>query len=246
MSNNKTAVPGMGNSFGLPNSQGPVTAPIGATQNQDYRGTCFPGMNQGAPSVQGDAHKPIMGFLYSVSRTANGEYWPLYLGLNTIGRGTSCSVRLQEGMITDNHAELVIRTMKNPDRIMAFIKDSASTCGTMLNGTSLGFEPQECHNGDIITIGEHYELYLILVDAKSMGLSVNKDFIPVDGGLQSSFSVPSSPWATPGATSFMGQPQGSPQMSNYMQSPGYHGQQSVPQPQSQSAGGTVVMEGLKR
>lgn len=246
MSNNKTAVPGMGNSFGFPNQQG-VTSPMGMQQSnsQEYKGTCFPGMKSGIPNPAGghDAHKPIMGFLYSVSRTANGEYWPLYLGLNTIGRGTSCSIRLQEGTVTENHAELVIRSMKNPDRIMAFVKDSASTCGTMLNGSSLGFDPQECHNGDVITIGEHYELYLILVDAKTLGLSVREDFVATEGGLQ----APMSPFGgftspTPNATAVMGQPQGNggfpPMPQGYPQQPA--------SPQQQSAGGTVLMDALKR
>jgi hypothetical protein len=41
----------------------------------------------------------------------------------------------------------------------------------MLNGNSLGFEPKECHHGDILTIGPNYELYLMLVDAASVGLA---------------------------------------------------------------------------
>ncbi len=255
MSNNKTVVPGMGNSMGSSNQQGVTSVPAGMQQPnaKEYKGTCFPGMNQMTPNAMGanDAHKPIMGFLYSVSRTANGEYWPLYLGLNTIGRGTNCSIRLQEGMVTDNHAELVIRPMKNPDRIMAFIKDSASTCGTMLNGSSLGFEPQECHSGDIITIGEHYELYLILVDAKTLGLAVREDFIAVDGGLQ----TPQQVFGGPGFVSqpmngaaMMGQsqmhggfptmPQGMPQAQGFPNQPA--------SPQQQNAGGTVLMNALKR
>jgi pSer/pThr/pTyr-binding forkhead associated (FHA) protein len=243
MSNNKTAVPGMGNSFGFPNQQS-VTSPMGASQApiQDYRGTCFPGMNPGGAKLAGgDAHKPIMGFLFSVSRTANGEYWPLYLGQNTIGRATSCSVRLQEGMVTDNHAELVIRPMKNPDRIMAFIKDSASTCGTMLNGSSLGFDPQECHNGDIITIGEHYELYLILIDVKELGLAERTDFISVDGGFQDygMGGFPQQP--------IVGQPQNNfnTMLQGFPPQQGFQGQPSASQ-QQPAAGGTVLMDGLKR
>lgn len=245
MSNNKTVVPGMGNSFNHPNQHSVTSAPMGSqpSHTAEYKGTCFPGMNQNAINTMGagDAHKPIMGFAYSVSRTANGEYWPLYLGLNTIGRGTNCSIRLQEGMVTDNHAELVIRPMKNPDRIMAFIKDSASTCGTILNGSSLGFDPQECHNGDIITIGEHYELYLILIDVKTLGLTVREDFIATDGGLH-------TPQATFGGPGFAQQSQnvGIPSMpQNFAQAPGYHNQPAAA-PQQQGTVGTVLMDALKR
>ena len=243
MNNNKTVVPGMS----YQNQNNVTTAPIGKQQSQpaEYNGTCYPGMNQGLLHTMGanDAHKPIMGFAYSVSRTANGEYWPLYLGLNTIGRGTNCSIRLQEGMVTDNHAELVIRPMKNPDRIMAFIKDSASTCGTMLNGSSLGFEPQECHNGDIITIGEHYELYLILIDAKTLGLSVKEDFIAVDGSLhapQAAMGIPGfaqQPFAGNNG-GFPSNPQGFPQPQSAPNQPAA--------PRQQNSGGTVLMDALKR
>jgi len=180
MSNNKTVVPGMGNSFGFGSqpTQGGQFA-NNQQQGQNYTGTHFPGMEGMANNAMSsnEAHKPIMGFLYSVSRTSCGEYWPLYMGLNTIGRSTACSVRLSEATISDNHAEIVIRQMKNPDSVLVSIQDARSTCGTLLNGSSLGFEAQECHNGDIITIGEHYELYFILIDAKSLGLDVRADFI---------------------------------------------------------------------
>ncbi|WP_417016374.1 FHA domain-containing protein [Alistipes sp.] len=149
--------------------------------NANYGGTHFPGMNTGpqaSANSMTETHKPIMGFLYSVSRTACGEYWPLYMGLNTIGRATTCSVRLAEATISDNHAEIVIRQMKNPDSVLVSIRDSRSTCGTLLNGSSLGFDAQECHNGDIITFGEHYEFYFILIDTKALGLEPRQDFIP--------------------------------------------------------------------
>ena len=70
--------------------------------------------------------------------------------------------------------------MKNPEKVIASISDARSTNGTMLNGVSLGFTAEECKNGDIITIGENYELYLILVDAATLGLSVSKDFIAIE------------------------------------------------------------------
>lgn len=229
MNNNKTVVPGMGNPFDSSNQQPQAVAP------QSYSGTCVPGMGQnklGEPETQ----KPIMGFLYSVSRTSCGEYWPLYMGLNTIGRGTNCSVRLSESTISENHAELVIRQMKNPDGILAFVKDAISTCGTMLNGSSLNLEPQECHNGDIITIGEHYELYVILIDAKALGLTKCEDFRPVESALG-------------------GMPAGMPSgFGNFPQMPpmpaqggGFFGQQPQQSQQPQSnAGGTVLMDALKR
>ena len=231
MNNNKTVVPGMGNPFDSSNQQPQMSVP------QSYSGTCVPGMGQNRATGEQETQKPIMGFLYSVSRTSCGEYWPLYLGLNTIGRGTNCSVRLSESTISENHAELVIRQMKNPDGILAFVKDAISTCGTMLNGSSLNLEPQECRSGDIITIGEHYELYVILIDAKALGLSKCEEFRPAEGALGG------TPSGMPGG--FGGFPQ-MPSMPQ-MPSPGgtaLFGQQ--PQQPQQNGGGTVLMDALKR
>lgn len=49
-----------------------------------------------------------------------------------------------------------------------------------LNGETIGFSAVECHNGDIITIGDNYELFLILVDSAKLNLSVSSNFIPVE------------------------------------------------------------------
>ncbi|MBQ7443556.1 MAG: FHA domain-containing protein [Bacteroidaceae bacterium] len=123
--------------------------------------------------------KPVVGFLYSVSRTAAGEFWPLHIGQNTIGQLPTCNIVLPEGTVSGEHAVLVVRKMKNPEKVIASISDARSTNGTMLNGVSLGFAAEECHNGDIITIGDNYELLLLLVDAASLGLAVSDSFIPV-------------------------------------------------------------------
>lgn len=155
------------------------------------RGTVVPGMmdnptgnitpNSGA---QAQIHKtvqtgkPIVGFLYSVSRTAAGEYWPLHIGQNTIGQSSACDIILPEATVSSEHAVLVVRKLKKPEKIIASISDARSTNGTMLDGESLGFAAVECYNGNIITIGDNYELFLILIDAASLGLTLAENFIP--------------------------------------------------------------------
>ena len=147
--------------------------------NPAYNGTYVPGM---AKAAQGQTNKrPIMGFLFSVSRIEEGEFWPLYLGQNSIGKSSDCNVNLLEDTVSNTHANIVVRTMHNPDGVLVFIEDTGSTCGTMVNGSSLGLTPVECHSGDIIRIGSHYDLYLILVDPKSLGLSKCEEFIPAGG-----------------------------------------------------------------
>ena len=142
-------------------------------KNVDRRSTIYPGMQGPQTGVQGH-NTPIAGFLYSVSRTSAGEFWPIYEGPNSIGRGVENVVNLSDPQVSEKHAKLVVRPMFNLNEktgVLVYIQDDASTCGTMLNGISLGFEPKECHHGDIITIGPNYELYLILVDAASLGLA---------------------------------------------------------------------------
>ena len=150
-------------------------------------GTNFPGVNNNNSSVDAPDKKPILGFLYSVSKDYAGEYWPLHLGANTIGRAPESSVCLKESTVSKQHATLVIRQMQNQGAdagLFAFIQDVGSMCGTLVNGVTLDFTPKECKNGDIITIGENYELYFILVEPKVLGLSPKSTFKPVAAAVQ--------------------------------------------------------------
>ena len=198
MSQNKTVVPGM--SGAGQNNEDPqnfyVRENVGGG---DYsKGTYVPGM-QTAPilQVRGDVApvqqlqnrktiggKPVVGFLYSISRQGIGEYWPLHIGSNTIGSSPKCNVCLREGTISGEHAVLVVRKMKNPEKTIASLCDSRSTNGTMLNGTSLAFNAVECKNNDVIVVGENYQLVLLLVDTAGLGLTISDSFMPLDGTQQ--------------------------------------------------------------
>lgn len=156
-----TIVPGMSDNLGMPESGDPRRMSSPARK----------------PKASG---KPVVGFLYSVSRTAVGEFWPLHIGQNTIGQNPSSDVVLPEGTVSSDHAVLVVRKMKNPEKVIASISDARSTNGTMINGESLGFSAMECKNGDVITIGDNYELYLVLIDAPSLGLKVQENFIAIE------------------------------------------------------------------
>lgn len=197
MSQNRTVIQGM------EGADSPNRTNVGGGQNfyqprnpsGGAKRTYVPGMENGyspnshfqeAPQSQAEApkyftsDKPVFGFLYSVSRTASGEFWPLYLGKNTIGKDSSSDVVLLEGTVSSDHAVIVVRKLKDSGKVIASLSDTRSTNGTMLNGVSLEFSAVECHNNDIITIGDNYELLLILIDPTSMGLSVSKGFIPVE------------------------------------------------------------------
>lgn len=194
MSQNKTVIQGLEPAEG--NFGG---SPIGGNQNfyargnkSAARGTVVPGMmeTQTVQPSQPEIHtpqqtrrvvqqgKPIVGFLYSVSKTAMGEFWPLQIGRNTIGQSADCDIVLAEGTVSANHAVIVIRQGKNG--IIAAIKDPESTNGTFINGERIDFEAEECHNGDVITIGNNYQFLFILIDAAQNGLAPCKDFINVE------------------------------------------------------------------
>lgn len=172
MAQGKTIVPGMEDlSSGYSRN---------SSNNNDFEntGTRIRGLD--FPEVQKNA-KPLLGFLYSVSRTSYGEYWPLYQGSNSIGSSNECDIVLKEGTVSMQHAELVVRKMKNSGDVDAAIIDQRSTNGTMVNGESIKISvPRECITNDIITIGDHYELLLILIKAKEHGLDLIKNFISVD------------------------------------------------------------------
>lgn len=171
MSSNKTVIPGMEDVYAEQPSNG------GEANTKVHDGTWIPTPFGTAPATVPN-QKPIVGFLYSISKTSSGEFWPLRIGSNSIGRSADCDVCLSEAIVSEQHAVLVVRQMKNPEKIIASICDARSTCGTMINGESLGFDQRECFNGDIITIGEHYDLLFLLIDAKQIGLNTCREFMP--------------------------------------------------------------------
>lgn len=192
MSQTKTVIQGLTPES---NSSTPGTGLYSRNSNAS-RGTVVPGMENigmadkasevAANSAQQAARRPtqtsrpVVGFLYSVSRTPMGEYWPLLMGRNTIGQGPDCDIQLAEGTVSRNHAMIATRPLKSG--IAIAITDAQSTNGTMINGEMIGFSAEECHNGDIITIGNNYELLLIVIDSTKLGLHVAEGFIPVETG----------------------------------------------------------------
>ena len=185
MSQNRTVYPGVEPESR--ESRGGRGGYPGASR-REYKGTVFPDRENGR-NVAGHVSRegsgkqysrPVVGFLFSLSRTGFGEYWPIHVGANTIGRSPKCDVFLPEGTVSEEHATIVVRMMKNPRKLDASISDEKSSHGTMLNGESISAtHPLECKNGDMIVVGECYQLYLILIDAEVLGLRVAENFIDI-------------------------------------------------------------------
>ena len=185
MAQKKTVFPGMDNGYASHDESQDLYS---RGSSSPHKGTAIPEMQYGsAHSARGgnaqnnsiNTGKPVVGFLYSISRQGFGEFWPLYVGANSIGSSPDCDITLSEGTVSSEHAILVVRKMRNPEKTVASISDSRSTNGTMVNGESLWMDAKECFNNDIITIGMNYEMVLILIDTKAMGLKVSENFIPL-------------------------------------------------------------------
>lgn len=125
-------------------------------------------------------NKPLLGFLYSVSRTSMGEFWPLYQGPNTIGRSSDSDIVLNEGTVSSEHACITIYKEEDPDEIYAAVENVRSTNGTRLNGVSIKLNKVECKNMDVIKFGKNYECLFLLIDVVSAGLKQAEEFIAIE------------------------------------------------------------------
>lgn len=177
--------------FGKRNNQN-VGAGMYTRQNVgNHEATVVPGMNDknapdvNPPSKNNAPDAPVVGFLYSISRYGIGEYWPIHIGRNTIGRSEDCDICLKELTISDHHAALNVKRLVQQDKVIASIQDIGSKTGLFINDQELGYEQQPCEHMDVFTIGRNYKLLFILIDANKMGLSVSEDFQAVEENLTS-------------------------------------------------------------
>jgi len=145
------------------------------------RGTMVPGMGEKGDVIPSKSNasmrKPIVGFLVSVSRIEEGEYWVLKQGQNTIGSGSNCNVVLPEASVSGIHAILAVhRNPNNENKLNVGLIDRGSSNGTLVNGNYIGFETCQCKNWDKIRIG-NYELLLLLLDVAEHKLGKEEKFI---------------------------------------------------------------------
>lgn len=171
---NKTNVPGVGGNMYARSATGNGPRP-----------TTVPGMSDNnAPNVTAEnaptKKVPVVGFLYSISRFGIGEYWPIHVGRNTIGRNEDCDICLKEETVSGLHASLNVKQMKTTTKLIASIRDEGSKNGMFVNDEELGYDPHTCKNQDLITIGDNYKLLFILIDAEEMGLEVSENFRATD------------------------------------------------------------------
>ena len=156
-----------------------------SSESANYGGTYVPGMSDNVveetlPEKKSRNGEPVVGFLYSISRKGIGEYWPLHLGANIIGRSSKCDVQLKEMSVSEKHATLNVKRMKSTNALIASVRDTGSKTGMYLNDEELDYDNHACKNGDVLTVGTCYQLLVILVNANEYGLSVAEKFMPYE------------------------------------------------------------------
>ncbi len=156
-------------------------------------GGTVPMNNQGSGNVKGSGtiiaghegdHKidnpesvnTLVGFLVSYSKSEFGEYWVLREGNNFIGKERNCTVKLQEGTVSSDHAILNITRNEEERKFDIVLIDRASANGTFLNGKKiLAFNGVIGKNNDKLKVG-NYELKLIIVDKYAENLKKSEAF----------------------------------------------------------------------
>lgn len=198
MSQNKTVIPE--SDLDMPNAayQGMISSPefyrpSGSVANS----TVISGMNNSftpsAPPASGSSNnvsthneseernihlqdRVIVGVMFSISKGLLGEVFPIYLGRNIIGSSNSCDTCLKESTVSAEHAVLFVRCDGYPGECFVTITDYGSTHGTAVNQQDCRYETLKVNNGDVLTIGKHYQLTVNLFEVSKKGLFEDSRF----------------------------------------------------------------------
>ncbi len=133
------------------------------------------------PSDDGVPDFKLVGFLVSFSRLSAGEYFPLLLKNNTIGRSESNDIVLPEGSVSSHHARILI-VRDDQDLLFSLSLSEEAGSAVRVNGVNLlKFEGQRTllNPSDVIDVGG-YKLFLIVIDSIALKLTQNAKFIHVD------------------------------------------------------------------
>lgn len=122
--------------------------------------------------------RPIVGILFTVSKQANGEVYPIYLGRNIVGNAENCDIRLREATISAQHAVIVVRRVKTAsgERQVASVTDYGSANGTFINGEDIDYDTHVLENHDVLGFGIAYRMAFIMLNPNELHLEVAKHF----------------------------------------------------------------------
>ena len=111
-----------------------------------------------------NAGRRIVGFLVTFDRTAEGTYWVIREGRNTMGRDEDCDIVIEgDEMLSSTHAVLLWRNART------IIDDEKSQNGTFLNEADV-MEKTDVKDGDVIRLGRTNLMCRLLDQAKVAAL----------------------------------------------------------------------------
>ncbi len=90
----------------------------------------------------------LSGFLVTFGLNKFGDYFPLYLGKNNIGRRPDNDVVLNDPSVSGHHAMILFRGNQ------IIIEDKLSVNGTFINQGSESIDRENLKDGDIIRFGK--------------------------------------------------------------------------------------------
>jgi hypothetical protein len=118
-----------------------------------YAPSAAPGPAPAQPAYGEAPARVLRGFLVAYGTNANGDFWPLTAGRQTVGRfgsGDGLDIPLQDPTISSRHAVLVV---DGPSGSVG-IEDTGSTNGTFVNDEHIGYGGRrELRDGDRIRFG---------------------------------------------------------------------------------------------
>ena len=125
--------------------------------------------------------KTVVGFFYSISRKGIGELWPLHLGENTIGCSEDNDIQLKELSVSCKHASILIEKTYPEEHLVACIKKVDKSSVVYVNGEKVITDKILCKDRDIVIVGSNYQLFLSLINARSLGLEISDAFASLEG-----------------------------------------------------------------
>ncbi len=90
----------------------------------------------------------LVGFLVTFSLNKLGDFFPLYLGKNNIGRSSQNEIVLNDSSVSGSHAMILFRGNQ------IIIEDKLSVNGTFVNQGSESIDRENLKDGDIIRLGK--------------------------------------------------------------------------------------------
>jgi hypothetical protein len=110
------------------------------------------------------AGRRIVGFLVTFDRSAEGNYWVIREGRNTLGRDEDCDIVIDgDEMVSSVHAVMLWRNGRT------IVDDEKSQNGTFLNEEDV-MEKTDVKDGDVIRLGRTQLMCRLLDQAKVTAL----------------------------------------------------------------------------